>query len=148
NDAPAALTQTFGVRGVGDAHIGAEPIGGALHDRDMLLVQQSHHEIAVGLDALAAGAGAPDAACDVWEDIERTFGRAAMHARRLIQHADNEVTPLAIGLRPRAQKILRPIERRRRSRLADRGNTAGRLSLNVQHGVDQWFWPAGITDTP
>src|SRR5690606_1693817 len=55
-DAAAGVFQHLGGGGVGDAKIGLEPEGRALHHRDALLVEQRGAEIGVAGDLAAAGA--------------------------------------------------------------------------------------------
>ena len=47
-----AFAQAVDVGRVGDADVGAHAVGGALHRGDVLLLQQRHDEVGVGLDLL------------------------------------------------------------------------------------------------
>ena len=95
-----------------------------------------------------ARGGLADAAGDVGKHVERAFRLVAVDAAAGVQHLHRHVAPVAIGDDLLGHAVLRPVQRRRRGRLADGGDAGRRLALHVHHRADQVLRPAGEADAP
>src|SRR5229473_5629641 len=147
-DARAGVAQRFGRGGVGDAEMGRQTEGHALHHRDALGIEQILDEIGVGFDRLALGRALAERAGAGGIDIERALRPRALDALGAVEHADHEIAALLEGGVVPGDEILGPVERLDRGGLADRARVRGRLRLQGRHRPDELDRPAGKADAP
>ncbi len=114
----------------------------------MRLVQQRLREILVAVDAPSAGAGAPDAAGDRGEHVERAVRPVARQAGNGVQRIHHQIAPAAIAGHLRRHVILRPVQRGGGGGLAHGGHARRGLALHVGHCPDEPHGSGAETDAP